>query len=96
VTLIWQGSKSPGKGYNAYRGTKSGGSYSESNPDLVQGLSNRDRDVQSGTTDYYVTRAVDADGFESVNSSEGTATIPSLPVPQSNGQLAAIGGPRAV
>lgn len=76
VTLIWKASKSAVKGYNVYRGTKSGGPYSRINPGLVQGLSYQDRDVHSGATYYYVTRAVDADGLESVNSSEISATVP--------------------
>jgi hypothetical protein len=76
VTLTWRASKSPAKGYNVYRGTKSGGPYVRINPDLIQGLSYKDRDVQSGATYYYVTRAVDADGRESVNSTGTTAKIP--------------------
>lgn len=76
VTLIWKGSKSPAKGYNVYRGTKSGGPYTRINPDLVQGLKFLDQDVKSGATYYYVIRAVDFDGLESANSSEITAVIP--------------------
>ena len=76
VTLTWKASKSVVKGYNVYRDTKSGGPYSRMNPDFVQGLSHRDQDVKSGTTYYYVTRAVDADGLESANSSEITAMVP--------------------
>lgn len=76
VTLTWNASKSPAKGYNVYRGTESGGPYAKINPDLVQGFSYQDRDVKSGTTYYYVTRAVDAKGRESVNSSEIMAKIP--------------------
>lgn len=76
VTLIWKGSKSPAKGYNVYRGTKSGGPYTRINPDLVQGLKFLDQDVKSGTTYYYVIRAADFDGLESANSSEITAVIP--------------------
>lgn len=76
VTVIWKASKSPVKGYNVYRGARSGGPYSRINPDLVLGLSYVDRDVKSGATYYYVTRSVDADGRESVNSSEITVVIP--------------------
>jgi len=76
VTLIWKASKSPSKGYNVYRGTKSGGPYLRINPDLVPGLSYKDENVKSGATYYYVARAVDADGRESVNSSEIVAVIP--------------------
>lgn len=76
VTVLWKASKSAVKGYNVYRAIKSGGPYSRINPDLVLGLSYQDRDVKSGTTYYYVTRSVDADGLESANSTEITATIP--------------------
>lgn len=76
VTVTWKASKSSVKGYNVYRGTKSGGPYSRINPDLVLGLSYRDQDVKSGKTYYYVTRSVDADALESVNSTEIMATIP--------------------
>lgn len=76
VTVTWKASKSQVKGYNVYRATKSGGPYSRINLALVQGLSYQDRDVKSGTTYYYVTRSMDADGRESVNSSEIAATIP--------------------
>lgn len=76
VSLTWKASKSPAKGYNVYRATRSGGPYSRINPDLVQGLSYKDRDVQSGKTYYYVARAVDADGLESANSTEIAATVP--------------------
>lgn len=76
VTLIWKASKSSVNGYNVYRATKSGGPYVRINPGLVQGLGFQDQDVKSGTTYYYVIRAVDANGGESVNSAEITAVIP--------------------
>lgn len=76
VTLTWKASKSVVKGYNVYRGTKPGGPYTRVNSDLVQGLSYQDKDVSGGATYYYVTRSVDADGRESVNSSEITAAVP--------------------
>jgi len=76
VTLTWKASKSAVKGYNVYRGTTSGGPYTKINPDLVPGLTYKDQDVPGGTTYYYVTRAVDADGRESANSSEIKAAVP--------------------
>lgn len=76
VTLTWKASKSPAKGYNVYRSSNAAGPFVRINPDVVQGLSYQDRDVQSGATYYYVTRTVDADGRESVNSTEITAKIP--------------------
>jgi len=76
VTLIWKASKSAVRGYNVYRGTKSGGPYTRVNRDLVQGLTYKDENAPGGTTYYYVTRSVDADGRESVNSSEITVVVP--------------------
>jgi fibronectin type 3 domain-containing protein len=76
VTLIWKASKFAVRGYNVYRGTKSGGPYTKVNRDLVQGLTYKDENVRGGTTYYYVTRSVDADGRESVNSSEITVVVP--------------------
>lgn len=76
VTLTWQASNSPTMGYNVYRSTESGGPYRKINLDLVQGLRYQDRDVKSGKTYYYVTRAVGTNGLESVNSTEIKATVP--------------------
>lgn len=76
VTLTWKASKSVVKGYNVYRATKSGGPYTKINSELVDGLSYQDKEVRSGTTYYYVTRSVDAEGKESVNSSEITVAVP--------------------
>jgi len=76
VTLTWKPSKSAVRGYNVYRGTASGGPYTKINSDLVRELGYKDQKVQSGTTYYYVTRAVDSDGRESANSSEIKAVIP--------------------
>lgn len=76
VTLIWKASKSAVRGYNVYRGTKSGGPYTRINRDLVHGLTYKDENVPGGATFYYVTRSVDADDRESVNSSEITVNVP--------------------
>jgi fibronectin type 3 domain-containing protein len=43
---------------------------------LVAGTSYKDETVQSGTTYYYVTRAVDAKGNESVDSNVTTVVVP--------------------
>ena len=76
VTLTWKASKSAVQGYNVYRGTTSGGPYTKINSELVHELRYKDQMVQSGTTYYYVTRAVDSDGRESANSSEIKAVVP--------------------
>lgn len=76
VTLMWKASTSPVKGYNVYRGTKPGGPYVRINSEFVREPTYKDEDVRSGTTYYYVTRAVDANGRESSNSNETTAAVP--------------------
>ena len=76
VALTWDASTSTVSGYNVYRGTVSGGPYTLINSGLVTTLSYTDSTVQSGTTYYYVTTAVDSSGNESVNSNEASAPIP--------------------
>ncbi len=75
VSLTWMPSSSSGVSYNVYRGTVSGGPYSL----LKSGVSSTaytDSNVQSGSTYYYVTTAVDASGSQSVYSDEAPAVIP--------------------
>ena len=76
MTLTWKASKSAVRGYNVYRGTKSGGPYTKVNRDLLQELTFKDENVAGGTTFYYVTRSVDAEGRESANSSEIKVSVP--------------------
>jgi hypothetical protein len=76
VALTWNASPSTVAGYNVYRGTVSGGPYAKINSSLVAVLDYTDSNVQSGTTYYYVTTAVDSSGNESVFSNEVPATIP--------------------
>src|SRR5208283_3902141 len=67
VALSWTASTSPGiAGYNAYRSTTSGGPYSKLNSSLIPATNYNDQTVQSGSTYYYVTTAVDSQGLESV------------------------------
>jgi hypothetical protein len=76
VALSWTASTSVVSGYNVYRGTVSGGPYTKINSSLVATLNYTDSTVQSGTTYYYVTTAVDSSGSESVYSNEVPASIP--------------------
>jgi uncharacterized protein YjdB len=76
VGLAWTASTSPVVGYNAYRSTTSGGPYTKLNSSLISGTSYDDQTVQSGTTYYYVTTAVNSLGLESVYSNEAAATVP--------------------
>jgi len=78
VRLTWEASISQVAGYNVYRSTTPGGNYVRINTSLVQGLTYTDNAVAIGVTYYYVARAVDARGYESVNSKETSAAIPIL------------------
>jgi hypothetical protein len=77
VTLNWKASTSTVAGYNVYRSTVKGRDYVRINAALVTGqTSYKDETVQSGTTYYYVTRAVDARGRESSDSNVTAAVVP--------------------
>jgi hypothetical protein len=77
VRLTWRASISKAAGYNVYRSTLPGENYVRINTSLVPGLTYTDT-VENGVTYYYVARAVDARGLESVNSNEISAAIPFL------------------
>jgi len=74
VTLNWSPSTTTGVTYNVYRGTVSGGPYSLLSSGLTS-TSYVDTTVQSGSTYYYVTTAVDSAG-ESPYSNVVQAVIP--------------------
>jgi len=77
VALDWTPSTSTVSGYNLYRGTQTGGPYpTKVNPSLISGTSFTDSSVQSGTTYYYVSTAVDSSNVESGYSNEASAAIP--------------------
>lgn len=75
VALTWSDSGQV-SGYNVYRGTTQGGPYpNKLNSSLVPQTSFTDSTVQSGTTYYYVTTAVN-NGQESAYSNPASASIP--------------------
>ena len=76
VALSWNPSTSTVTGYNIYRGTQSGGPYSKLNSSLLSGTTYTDASVQSGTTYYYVSTAVNSSNAESAYSNQATAAIP--------------------
>ena len=76
VDLTWNASTSTVSGYNVYRSTVSGSGYTKINSLLVTTLTYTDSTVQSATTYFYVTTAVDSSGSESANSNEVFASIP--------------------
>ncbi|MBK5101913.1 MAG: hypothetical protein JJE15_13110, partial [Desulfobacteraceae bacterium] len=86
ISLSWQGATDCNgaqvAGYNLYRSLTSGGTYSKLNASLIAQTSYDDTLCDTGTTYYYVAKAVDADGDESVETQEVSAT---LPTPASSG-----------
>lgn len=76
VALSWTASTSTVSGYNVYRSTTSGSGYVKVNSSLLPGLTYTDSNLQSATTYYYVTTAVNSGGTESVYSNQATAAIP--------------------
>ena len=72
-------------GYNLYRSVTPGGAYSKVNTTLITGTSYMDDDLDSGMVFYYVVRAVDTDGDESVSSEERGATVGSRTIAPSGG-----------
>jgi hypothetical protein len=77
ASLSWTASTSSDvTGYNIYRSTLSGGSYTKINSSLVPGLTYTDSSVASGQTYYYLTTSVDSTGGESLNSNQVQAVIP--------------------
>lgn len=76
VLLTWTPSSSPVVGYNIYRSSVHGSSYHQINKSPVQQPTFTDADVKSGETYFYVIRSVNAQGHESVNSSEVRVKIP--------------------
>ncbi len=76
VALTWSASSSTVSGYNVYRSTVNGSGYAKLNPSLIGVTNYDDSAVQSGTTYFYVTTAVDSGGDESTYSNQATAAIP--------------------
>ena len=76
VSLKWSASTSSNTSYyKVYRGTVSGGPYSLLSNN-VSVTSYTDTSVQSGSTYYYVTTAVDSSGIESGYSDVAQAVVP--------------------
>lgn len=77
VLLSWNASSSQDVvGYNVYRGTQSGGPYSQINTSLDSTTTYTDTSVTNGDTYYYVTTAVNSNNQESAYSNEAEAQIP--------------------
>lgn len=76
VALSWGASSSSVSGYYVFRGTASGGPYSQLNPSPNTSLGYTDSSVNAGSKYFYVVTAVDPSGTQSVYSNEVSAQIP--------------------
>jgi hypothetical protein len=77
TVLTWGASTSSNiAGYNVYRSTTLGGTYTKLNSVLIAGLTFTDATSQPGQTYFYVATAVDSSGNESAYSSPAQAIIP--------------------
>ena len=74
VSLNWNdNSEVDINGYNVYRSTTSGGTYTRLNGTLLSSSNYTDNSVSNGTTYYYVVTAVDTSSNESANSGVATS-----------------------
>jgi fibronectin type 3 domain-containing protein len=97
VWLTWIGnSEGDLAGYNVYRSTTSGGSYSRLNGSLLSDPNYTDNDAGGGLTYYYVVTAVDTSLNESNNSNEVFATPTDTTPPLAPTGLSATAGDRTV
>jgi fibronectin type 3 domain-containing protein len=79
IDLNWDApasSPDPVAGYNIYRSTGSGGSFSKLNASPNSQVSYTDIAVQSATTYVYEVKSVDANGVESSASNQITLNVP--------------------
>ena len=76
VKLHWQASTSKNVRYNIYRGPTSGFHPDKLNSAPIGGLTFTDTTAENHKKYYYVARAVDANGRESADSNETTASVP--------------------
>ncbi len=76
VSLGWQPAPGFANTYNVYRGTISGGPYTQQNAVPISATSFTDFGVSGGTTYYYVVTTVAYNGGESIYSAEVSAAVP--------------------
>lgn len=74
--VSWTASTSNVIGYYVYRGTASGGPYTQLTPAAISTTNYTDTGVQAGETYYYVVTAVNSSGAQSADSNQASAVIP--------------------
>jgi poly(3-hydroxybutyrate) depolymerase len=78
VALSWTAS-SGATGYNTYRSDTSGGVRTKTNSSLIAGTSTTATGLQQNTTYYFVVKAQDTAGLETVDSNQVNATTSTAP-----------------
>jgi hypothetical protein len=76
VTLSWQAVPGFANTYNVFRGTISGGPYTQQNALPISATSYTDFGVSGGITYYYVVTTVTSNGAQSPYSAEVSASVP--------------------
>ena len=76
ATIAWTSSTSSVSGYNVYRATSAGGTYTKLNAALLTGTSFTDSTVTAGTTYDYAVTSVTSAGVESNYSNVAAVTVP--------------------
>jgi hypothetical protein len=76
VSLSWQAAPGLANTYNVFRGTISGGPYTQQNALPISATSFTDYSVSGGTTYYYVVTTVSYNGQQSSYSQEVAASVP--------------------
>jgi fibronectin type 3 domain-containing protein len=76
VTLSWTPSASAYVGFDVFRGTVSGGPYTQINTAMVPTPTYTDTTVAAGQTYYYVATQLNSSGVQSGYSNETVAVIP--------------------
>jgi hypothetical protein len=76
VVLHWKASATKNVRYNIYRGVAAGMYHDKLNNAPIDGLTFTDTAAERGATYYYVVRAIDTAGMQSLDSNEQVAAIP--------------------
>jgi fibronectin type 3 domain-containing protein len=76
VALSWERSSSTVTGYFVYRGTKSGGPYTQLNSTPEASPAYSDASVSNGQVYYYYVTAVNSGNIQSADSNQVSVTIP--------------------
>ncbi|MGZ5857433.1 MAG: extracellular catalytic domain type 2 short-chain-length polyhydroxyalkanoate depolymerase, partial [Burkholderiaceae bacterium] len=92
VPLTWNASTGA-TGYNAYRSDTSGGTRTKINSSLISGTSTTASSLRQNTTYYFVVRAMDSGGLETVDSNQVSTTTPSAPLGSVAGPTLSAGTP---